>query len=94
MLRHGTPDGEGSVLAKAGYWPARIVPVRGRHVLERSIEDVVASVFSRAASAPHLFGAKLPTFESELRELFQSCSDGSRFSPRRGDTQLDFSERP
>jgi SAM-dependent methyltransferase len=94
VLAHGTPSGEALVLASAGYRPVRVVPVRGRQVLERDVEDIVAQVFSSSGSAPHLFGADLAAFVADLRQLLERISDHGRFSLWLGDIQLDIYERP
>ena len=94
MLHHGTPSGEAAVLTAAGYRPSRCVPVEGGRVLERSVDDVVAWVFSASGSAPHLFGTRRGAFEAELRDLLERASDHGRFSERLADKQLDFYERP
>ena len=93
-LAHGSPSGESLVLARAGYRPVRVVPVQGRQVLERNIEDIAAQVFSVSGSAPHLFGADLAAFEADLRRLLEQASDHGRFSQWLGDIQLDIYERP
>ena len=94
VLPAGTPHGEADVLARAGYRPARTVIVEGREVLDRSVDDVVAWVFSRSRSAPHLFGPRLGDFERELRALLEDAADDGRFSEWLGDVALDFYERP
>jgi SAM-dependent methyltransferase len=94
VLGHGSPAGEAQVLAGAGFRPVRVVPVRGRQVFERDIEDVVAQVFAQSGSAPHLFEANLTAFEADLRQLLERASDHGRFSQWLGDIQLDFYERP
>jgi SAM-dependent methyltransferase len=94
VLAHGSPSGEAQVLARAGFRPVRVVPVRGRQVFERDIEDVVAQVFAVSGSAPHLFGANLAAFEAGLRQLLERTSDQGRFSQWLGDIQLDIYERP
>lgn len=94
VLAHGSPAGEALVLARAGFRPVRVVPVRGRQILERDIEDIVAQVFALSGSAPHLFGADLSAFESDLRQLLKRASDHGRFSQWLGDIQLDIYERP
>jgi ubiquinone/menaquinone biosynthesis C-methylase UbiE len=94
VLAHGSPAGESQVLARAGFGPVRVVPVRGRQVFERDIEDVVAQVFALSGSAPHLFGVNLTAFEADLRQLLERASDQGRFSQWLGDIQLDFYERP
>ncbi|HUC06199.1 MAG TPA: class I SAM-dependent methyltransferase [Acidimicrobiales bacterium] len=93
-LRHGTPGGEGAVLAAAGYEPVQVVLVEGRRILERSVDDVVADVFSRSSSAPHLFGADLARFETDLRRLLGAAADEGWFSAWQGDLSLDFYRRP
>jgi hypothetical protein len=94
VLPTGTPDGEAVVLARAGYRPARTVIVEGREVLDRSVDDVVAWVFSRSRSAPHLFGPRLDDFEQALRAMLEGATDEGRFSEWLGDLALDFYERP
>jgi SAM-dependent methyltransferase len=93
VLAQGTPDDEAEVLTGAGFLPARVVLVEGRQVLERSVDDEVASVFSQSSSAPHLFGLRRDEFEAELRKLLESASDQGRFSQWLGDVQLDIYER-
>jgi SAM-dependent methyltransferase len=94
VLAHGSPSGEPLVLARAGFRPVRVVRVRGRQILERDIEDVVAQVFSVSGSAPHLFGTDLAAFGVDLRRLLEQASDHGRFSQWPGDIQLDIYERP
>ena len=94
VLAHGSPSGEPLVLARAGFRPVRVVRVRGRQILERDIEDVVAQVFSVSGSAPHLFGTDLAAFGADLRRLLEQASDHGRFSQWLGDIQLDIYERP
>ena len=53
--------------------------VPGR-VVERTVEEVAASVYSLSSSAPHLFGERLGVFDKELRELLAAVSDAGRFS--------------
>jgi hypothetical protein len=60
---------EAAVLTRAGFaGPERYV-VPGGRVLERSPDDIVAWVFSKSGSAPHLFGTRLGEFEADLRRL-------------------------
>ena len=94
VLRHGTPDNERVVLADAGFRPCRVVLVEGREVLGRSVDDVIAEVFSTSGSAPHLFGADRHRFETDLRSLLEDASDQGWFSEWLGDVQLDFYEKP
>jgi len=82
-LPTGTRPGEEEVMRAAGYrGPTRIV-VGGNEVEERSVDDLVASVFSLSSSTPHLFGPELPAFEADLRDLLTKAADNGRFSERR-----------
>jgi hypothetical protein len=58
-LIDGTPDREDLVLAQAGFenFERHIVP--GGQIVDRTADDIVAWVFSRSDSAPHLFGDRL-----------------------------------
>ncbi|MGH3828125.1 MAG: hypothetical protein ACRDQX_13295 [Pseudonocardiaceae bacterium] len=48
--------------------------------MTRTADDVVAAVFSRSSSAPHLFGEQLTAFETELRQLLYGASPTGVFS--------------
>jgi len=88
LLLHGSPDGEGAVIESVGFEKEKNVRVRGGQTLVRTVDDVVAGVFSRSGSAPHLFGAELAAFEADLRNLlWQSSKDGA-FVERQPDTVL------
>ena len=94
VLRHGTPGNEAAVLERAGFDPPLTVPVPGgRAVIERDLDDVVASVFSASSSAPHLFGDRFAEFEGELRALLERSSPSGRFAERTGDLGLIFYRR-
>lgn len=54
----------------------------GGEVVERGADELVAAVFSLSSAAPHLFGDRLPDFESELRELLRRESADGRFAER------------
>lgn len=95
VLRHGTPSGEGAVLREAGFLAPYVVAVPGGDdVIERSVDDVVASVFSNSGSAPHLFGEHLRDFEQELRALLQRGTSTGRYAMVRGRVALIFHGRP
>ncbi|MDX6573942.1 MAG: hypothetical protein QOC86_3098, partial [Gaiellales bacterium] len=79
-LPAGTQRGEEDVMAAAGYTgPGRITVERG-DLLERTEDEVVASVYSLSWAAPHLFGQRQDEFERDLRGLLQSASPNGRFS--------------
>jgi len=88
VLEHGTPGGEAAVLAQAGFLGPERLRVPADTVLERTVDDVVAWVYSRSDSAPHLFGPRLAEFDTDLRNLLDEASDGGRFSERVPDTEV------
>ena len=67
-------DGEDAVFVDAGFEPAREVIVPDGRVLERTIDDLVATRFSSSPSAPHLFGERIAEFESDLRNILADAS--------------------
>lgn len=78
LLHGATPTGEEDVMRTAGFCGPRRLHVPGL-LVERDADDIVASVFSRSSSAPHLFGARVDEFERELRDLLRSAAAGGRF---------------
>jgi SAM-dependent methyltransferase len=87
-LPHGTPEGEEKVMVEAGFGgPTRLEVGDGR-VLDRTEDEVVASVYSLTGSAPHLFDERLPEFESQLRELLRRASPTGRFRERTREIEL------
>lgn len=79
-LPGGTPGREDLVLARAGFEGFQRYVVEAGQVAERSADDVVAWVFSRSDSAPHLFGDGLADFERDLRALLRQVSSDGRFA--------------
>jgi hypothetical protein len=94
VLVNGTPGGEELVLAAAGFdnFPRLVVPAG--EVLARSADDVVAWVFSRSDSAPHLFGGRLRQFERDLREVLRATSPSGVFAEQVPDTEIRTWTRP
>lgn len=83
VLPTGTRGGEEVIMRAAGYrGPTRIV-VGGNEVEDRSVDDIVASVFSLSSSTPHLLGPDLAAFEADLRDLLTRAADNGVFSERR-----------
>ncbi|WP_328523232.1 class I SAM-dependent methyltransferase [Kribbella sp. NBC_00359] len=83
LLPTGTRPGEEEVMRAAGYrGPTRIV-VGGNEIEDRSVDDIVASVFSLSSSTPHLLGPHLAAFEADLRDLLTKAADNGLFSERR-----------
>lgn len=87
LLPDGTPTGEEEVMTAAGFAGPRRLEVEGR-VVERDEDEIVASVYSRSSSAPHLFGERLAAFETELRQLLRDVSPGGRFAERTREIEL------
>ncbi|MDQ7807882.1 class I SAM-dependent methyltransferase [Amycolatopsis sp. A133] len=72
-LPGGTAGGEAAVYRAAGFHGPRRFTVPGR-VVTRTVDDVVAGVFSLSSSAPHLFGDRLGEFEARLRRLLEPAT--------------------
>lgn len=94
VLLHGTPNREDLVLARAGFEDFRRLVVPAGGVVDRSTDDVVAWVFSRSDTAPHLFGERLGDFERDLRELLREASPGGVFAERLPDTEIMYWHKP
>ena len=75
----GTPGGEDDIYRAAGFRGPHRIEVPGR-VVERTAEQVAASVYSLSSSAPHLFGDRFEAFGAELRQLLANASENGRFS--------------
>jgi SAM-dependent methyltransferase len=94
VLRHGTPDGEDAVVTAAGFGPMEVVRVAGGQVVVRTIDDLVAGEFSQSASAPALFGERLPAFEADLRALLARASSTGLFAEQTGAVEVRVWRRP
>ncbi len=68
--------------------PAETVTVPDRRAVERTIDDVVANVFSSSSTAPHLFGDRQEDFEHDMRKILAQASPSGRFSIRLPDNIL------
>ena len=80
---------EAEIYRAAGFdGPEPFTVARGE-VIERSVDDVVAAMFSLSSSTPHLFGDRYADFESDLRALLQAASDDGRFCERVRDIAFD-----
>lgn len=94
VLLHGTPGSEWEVLRAVGFETPVITRVIGRQLLERTVDDILAQVFSLSSSAPHLFGDQLADFEHDLRALLTAASDAGFFSEQIPDLALVLYRRP
>ncbi|WP_433216555.1 class I SAM-dependent methyltransferase [Microtetraspora malaysiensis] len=79
-LPNGTPGREDLVLARAGFENFERHTVPAGQLVERSVDDVIAWVFSRSDSAPHLFGERVADFEQDLRALLREASPDKGFA--------------
>jgi SAM-dependent methyltransferase len=88
VLSRGTPDGEATILARAGYLGPERHVVPGGQALERGVDDIDAGVYSMSFSAPHLFGPHREQFEADLRRLLRKSSPTGRFSAPQPTTEV------
>jgi SAM-dependent methyltransferase len=79
-LRNTSPAGEDEVFQAAGFAPMETVTIPDGRVIEQTVDNVVAMVFSSSSTAPHLFGDRIGSFETDLRELLASESPSGSFS--------------
>ncbi|MQA82578.1 MAG: methyltransferase domain-containing protein [Streptosporangiales bacterium] len=89
VLPSGTPGEEDAVYLAAGFTGPQRLEVPGRTV-ERTTEEIVASVYSLSGSAPHLFGDRLDSFDAQLREVLAVASADGRFSEQMRPIALDI----
>jgi SAM-dependent methyltransferase len=88
-LPAGTRGDEDSVYRAAGFRGPERVTIPSWTV-ERSVDDVAASIYSLSSSAPHLFGKQLPAFDVELRVLLNEASNGRGFREQMSPVVLDI----
>ncbi|CAA9288748.1 MAG: hypothetical protein AVDCRST_MAG48-354 [uncultured Friedmanniella sp.] len=79
MLPGGTAGGEDAVYRAAGLTGPEQLQVPGR-VIERTAQQVVASVHSLSSATPHLFGDRLSAFDADLRRLLRAAAPDGRFA--------------
>ncbi|KOX09732.1 methyltransferase [Micromonospora sp. NRRL B-16802] len=82
-LPAGTPGGEDEIMRQAGFTDPTHLTIDQGMVVERRVEEVMSAVFSLSSSAPHLFGGRLPAFESDLRCLLAATARDGPFAERR-----------
>ncbi|MBM7783394.1 class I SAM-dependent methyltransferase [Tenggerimyces flavus] len=82
VLTDGTAGGENAIFAAAGFDGPQVVEVERGELLERSEDQIVASVFSLSGAAPHLFGDRREAFERDLRQLLRDHSPEGTFVER------------
>ena len=87
-IRNTSPDGEDGVFQQAGFLPAETVTVPDQRAVERTVDDLVARVFSTSSTTPHLFGDRREDYETDMREILARASPSGRFSVRLPDNIL------
>jgi ubiquinone/menaquinone biosynthesis C-methylase UbiE len=78
-IRNTSPSGEDEVFQQAGFLPAETVTVPDQRTLERTADDIVATVFSTSSTAPHLFGDRREGYEKDMRQILAQASLSGRF---------------
>lgn len=94
VLRFGTPGGERAIVEAAGFGGYQHVTVPSGGIVTRDVDEIVAWVYSRSDSAPHLFGERLDAFEHDLRRLLIAASPQGQFAERLADTEIRIWRRP
>lgn len=89
-LPSGSASDEAEILRSAGFAGPDRVELATAEVVVRSEDDIVAATFSLSSAAPHLFGARAPDFERDLRRLLRRSSPSGRFAERTRDVALDI----
>ncbi|WP_218025143.1 class I SAM-dependent methyltransferase [Nocardia jejuensis] len=89
LLPAGTPSGEEQIYQQAGFTRVRRMDVPGREVT-RTVDDLVAAVFSLSSSTPHLFGDHRSHFESRLRTLLKDATPDGLFRERTREIAIDL----
>lgn len=79
---------EDGIYRAAGFVGPTRIEVAGS-VVERSADEIVASVFSLSGAAPHLFGDRVGDFEAALRELLAEAGPDGRFSEQLREIAVD-----
>lgn len=83
------PSGEDVVFRGAGLrGPDRVELPARQH--DRTCDEIAHAVYSLSSSAPHLFGDRLPDFDSDLRELLDAAAPDGVFSELMRAIAVDF----
>ena len=80
---------EAEIYRAAGFGDPTRLEIPGT-VVDRTDDDVVASVFSLSSAAPHLFGERVDEFEATLRRLLARTSPDGRFSEQLREIAIDI----
>lgn len=89
VLTAGTAEPEDVIYRAAGFTGRERYELPG-WVVERNVEEIVASVYSLSSAAPHLFGDRLKQFDGELRGLLVEAADDGCFSEQMRSITVDI----
>jgi hypothetical protein len=84
-----TPGNEDVIYRRAGFSGPERLEIQGWFV-ERTAEEVAASVYSLSSSAPHLFGDRLDAFNAELTQLLAARSTDGWYSEQMRSIAMDI----
>jgi len=87
--RANRPGGEPEVYRAAGFAGPQRITVAGA-VVTRTIDEVIAAVYSLSSATPYLFGNRRAVFESEARRLLQRASPAGLFSEQMREIAADI----
>lgn len=83
-----THSAEEDAIAQTRFGVPRVMFAPGIADLVRDTESVLSGYFSFSFSAPHLFGDRVDTFATEVRELLQARSPEGVFWDWPGNTKV------
>jgi hypothetical protein len=89
VLPEGTATGESDIYRAAGFTDVARIEVPGQ-VVTRTVDDVVATVYSLSSSTPHLFGDRRAAFEDDLRRLLHDAGPDGTFSEQLREIAVDI----
>ena len=84
-----TGGDEAAIYRAAGFTGPQPLSVPGRAV-ERTADEVVASVYSLSSAAPHLFGDRLGAFDTDLRHVLATASSHGHFGEQMPSIDIDI----
>jgi hypothetical protein len=79
LLSAETADREHEVWRAVGFRGPQPIEIPGA-VVERTSDQIVASIFSLSSSTPHMFGEHGEAFEADLRQLLHDANPADLFS--------------
>jgi len=89
-----TTDRWQDALGRTQFGRGRQVFAPGRADIVQDSDGVLANYLSMSFAAPHLFGDRLPSFESDVREVLAERSPSGLFWDWPGDTEIVIATKP